>query len=49
MGGLVLRVFKQRLPGECGLMDHWWGGVLSTVDTLRDVIKRSGGSVVGEG
>ena len=29
------------------LMDHW--GILSMVDILRGVVKRSGRSVVGEG
>lgn len=47
---LVLRVSRQRPPGECGLrvlVGHW--RVLSTVDTLRGAVKRSGGSGVGEG
>ena len=47
--GLVLRASRQRPLGDVdlGAVGHW--RVLSVVDTLGGVVKRSGGSGVGGG
>ena len=52
MGGSVIRLFRQRPPGDCRLRCRWvtaGGGSVKIVDTLRGAIRRSEGSCLGVG